>query len=79
MRVQQCGGANIAYWAGDRPVTILPIESLDASSRHTVATIMVNGVKLHAAFDTGAAETLIDVRAARRLGITPQKIGRAHV
>lgn len=75
MRVQQCGGANIAYWAGDRPVTILPIESLDASSRHTVATIMVNGVKLHAAFDTGAAETLIDVRAARRLGITPQSPG----
>jgi tetratricopeptide (TPR) repeat protein len=69
MQAKECADANLAYWAGDRPVSVLPIERTDDNNRHTIGTVLVNGVKLRAIFDTGAGRAMITQQAARRAGI----------
>lgn len=70
-----CRAANMAYWAGDKPVTIVPLTPTDAMQRHTIGTITINGVKLKALFDTGAQSSLLTLSAARRIGVTPETPG----
>jgi tetratricopeptide (TPR) repeat protein/predicted aspartyl protease len=76
MRSRGCSADdNLAYWAGDRPVSDLPIEGRDARSPYTMATILVNGVKLRAIFDTGAGSSMLTLAAAKRAGLTPTSPG----
>lgn len=66
---------NLAYWAGDEPVSDLPIRIRDAQDPYTIGTILVNGVKLRAIFDTGADSSILSLDAARRVGLTPSSPG----
>lgn len=75
MEAKDCDGQLMAYWAGEKPITTLAIERMDDRNRHTIATVLVNGVKLRAAFDTGSPGTVITPRAARRAGVTPDSPG----
>lgn len=76
MRSRGCSANdNLAYWAGDRPVSDLSIDARDARSPYTVGTILVNGVKLRAIFDTGAGSSMLTLEAAKRAGLTPSTPG----
>ena len=70
-----CAKTNLAYWAVNRPVSILPIAVPDQNNPHTIGTVLLNGVKIRAMFDTGASNSLLSMAAAARAGITPHSPG----
>ena len=77
MKTTDCGKANLAYWAGDKPMTILPlIEQAHSNfNPHTIATVELNGRKIRALFDTGAQTSLLSLEIAKQLGVTPTSPG----
>ena len=77
MKTADCRKANLAYWAGTRPVTMLALEDRQtgAFKPHTIATVLINGSKVRAVFDTGAPSSLLSLAAAKRLGVTPDTPG----
>jgi tetratricopeptide (TPR) repeat protein/predicted aspartyl protease len=76
MRAMNCSSQNnLAYWSGDKPVSELQIDSLDAMHRHTTGNVLVNGVKLKAVFDTGAGASFLSLEGAKRAGLTPSTPG----
>lgn len=75
MKSRGCGRVNFAYWAAGRPFSMIDIAARDARNPHTVGTIELNGVKLRATFDTGAATTVVSLAAAARAGIRPDSPG----
>ena len=77
MRTTRCAKTGLAYWAQGKPVTMLPLES-EPNSRfrpHTIAIVLINGVKVKAEFDSGAMTSLLSLAAAKRAGITPESPG----
>jgi tetratricopeptide (TPR) repeat protein/predicted aspartyl protease len=77
MKTIGCARTGLAYWAGDKPFTMVELEgTVDGPFRpHTVGTILLNGVKIKALFDSGAQSSLLSLATAKRLGITPQTPG----
>ncbi len=75
VKPNHCDGAVLAYWTHDKPYAVIDISRPDEHDPHTVGTVVVNGVKLRAMFDTGAATSIMTMEAARRVGVTPQTPG----
>ena len=76
MRAAGCSrNDDFAYWAGQQPESSLPIDPRDEMHPHTIGTIYVNGVRIRAMFDTGAATSLLSLQAASRLGLKPSTPG----
>ncbi|MBX9797499.1 MAG: retroviral-like aspartic protease family protein [Sphingomonas sp.] len=75
MRSRDCADVNLAYWAAERPVTIMPIDRVNTDQPHTVGTVVLNTAKLRAMFDTGAYSTVVTLDGARRAGVTPSSPG----
>ena len=77
MEVAGCGDKALAYWAGAKPFSTIPLEHGDGGpwKPHTIGTVLVNGVKMRAVFDTGASSTVMSLRAAARIGLTPAAAG----
>jgi predicted aspartyl protease len=67
--------ANMAYWAKDKPVSVVQLLPREPRNPHTVGTVQVNGVKIRATFDTGAGGSMLSMAAAARAGITPKSPG----
>lgn len=69
VRPADCAQTNMAYWA--KPGMSYSVAPLEETGRYEVtsATIEVNGVKMRAVFDTGAATSFITARAAARAGV----------
>jgi tetratricopeptide (TPR) repeat protein/predicted aspartyl protease len=70
-----CEHANLAYWAGAKPVSVLDILATDLGAPHIVAPAQVNGIDIRVMFDTGASASHLSLRAADKAGITPQSPG----
>jgi tetratricopeptide (TPR) repeat protein/predicted aspartyl protease len=70
-----CKASSMAYWAGAKPVTLVEIEPMGAGQWHTIGTIIINGVKIKALFDSGAMGSMLTLSAAKRLGVTPDSAG----
>jgi tetratricopeptide (TPR) repeat protein/predicted aspartyl protease len=70
-----CEHANLAYWAGSKPVSVLDILATDLNAPHIVAPAQVNGTDIRVMFDTGASSSHLSLRAAEKAGITPQSPG----
>jgi tetratricopeptide (TPR) repeat protein/predicted aspartyl protease len=70
-----CDRANLAYWAGQKPVSVLDILATDLNAPHIVAPAQVNGTDIRVMFDTGASSSHLSLRAAEKAGITPQSPG----
>ena len=70
LRAKGCKIDELAYWASDYPVTIIPLEERTPRQRHTIGTVTLNGVKLRAVFDTGAPSSVL-----KRVGVTPNSPG----
>ncbi len=75
MKARGCGHANLAYWAGSKPYSIVHIEDRSTSRSHTVGTVAINGVNVRATFDTGAGRSILSLATAARLGIKPDSPG----
>jgi tetratricopeptide (TPR) repeat protein/predicted aspartyl protease len=75
MRPENCNKSELAYWAGSQPYSVIDIGHANAASPHTTANATINGVKLRVMFDTGAAASILSVRAAERAGIKPGAAG----
>lgn len=75
MKSSGCQGGNMAYWAGAKPSTMLAIQPMNAGQRHTIGTVLINGKKVDAVFDTGAQSSLLTQSAAKRLGMVPDGTG----
>jgi tetratricopeptide (TPR) repeat protein len=73
-RAEGCKEASLAYWAGDKPFSVIDIENLIADA-HIRGVASVNGVKMQVMFDTGASTSMIDLHAAERAGVTPTTAG----
>ena len=70
IKPQGCGAVDLAYWA--KPGTtysVMPLEPTGGFNLHTVGMIAINGVRMRAYFDTGAATSFITARAAERAGV----------
>jgi tetratricopeptide (TPR) repeat protein/predicted aspartyl protease len=81
MRVEDCGKTALAYWAGGKPFSVIPLERASDPrwKPHIIGTVLVNGVKMRAVFDTGAQSTIMSLAAAKRAGVTPSSPGVALV
>ena len=75
MKPHDCDRTNLAYWAGDKPVSVLEIETPSGSRLHTEGTVILNGVKIRAIFDTGAPTSMLTTAAAARAGVKPDTPG----
>lgn len=71
MRPRNCGKTAMAYWTQGKPFFEIPIESKQTAHSHTIGTVLLDGAKLRATFDTGAAGTVVSLRAAARAGVRP--------
>jgi hypothetical protein len=70
VKPKDCEGVNFVYWAKPgMTYSEAPLESAGWYDDHTVATIEINGVKMRAYFDTGAATSFITAHAAARAGV----------
>jgi tetratricopeptide (TPR) repeat protein/predicted aspartyl protease len=76
-RPQNCGDANLAYWAVDgKPVSAIDIQATSLTHDHIVASAYVDGKLVHVMFDTGAGTSSISRQGAARAGV---KINDAQV
>jgi tetratricopeptide (TPR) repeat protein/predicted aspartyl protease len=73
MKSKDCRNTNLAYWATGKnlAVSTLDIEAPTPLTSHTIGTVLLNGVKIRAVFDTGAPTTILTRAAAARAGIKP--------
>jgi predicted aspartyl protease/tetratricopeptide (TPR) repeat protein len=70
MRPTGCGDRAMAYWSGGKTFSTLKIMSVADRLTPLLVEVTVNGVKLKALLDTGAAGSTIAIGAARRAGMT---------
>lgn len=65
-----CSDVNLAYWAGDAPVVVVPLVRGNSSKDSTIRVeVSINGNRDLAVLDTGAPRTSLALRTARRAGI----------
>lgn len=64
-----CTKTVLAYWSEDQPLSVLDTEEERSRLSRTIATIMINGKRVRALFDTGASNSVLSRSAATRLGI----------
>lgn len=80
LRFHDCGEHSLAYWSPEA----LQLEMRHApNSQVPLVEVSINGVKMLAAIDTGATISLLDQKAAERLGAKPDaadstKAGRTN-
>lgn len=75
-----CRGQNMAYWAGEQPVSELPLLRDEGRPKRPAIRTMaqINGQRLRVLLDTGATSVL-SLRMARQAGITNLKpAGKAY-
>jgi len=71
-----CGKSVMAYWSKpDQPYSVIDIAWATPSSPHTTATAFLNGAKIQILFDTGAATSVLNLRAAERAGVKTDSEG----
>ena len=75
-RTEHCDGVALAYWAKpDETYSVMRIEPASVSEPHIRGEALLAGEKIQVMFDTGAHASLISLRAAKRVGITPDSPG----
>ena len=72
-----CKRQALAYWAeaAKKPYSVIEIEPATAREPHTKSIAYLNGVRIRVIFDTGAAQSLLTLGAARHAGITATSPG----
>jgi tetratricopeptide (TPR) repeat protein/predicted aspartyl protease len=76
MQAEDCKHTRLAYWVVDaQAYSVMPIDYTTPWLPQTIGTAFLNGAKIRVAFDTGAATSLLSMRAAERAGIKPDSPG----
>jgi tetratricopeptide (TPR) repeat protein/predicted aspartyl protease len=71
LRPTDCRNRMLAYWAHSQPYSMLEIESATQQNPRTTGSAFINGTKISVQFDTGAATSVVSLRAAERAGVRP--------
>jgi tetratricopeptide (TPR) repeat protein len=71
LRPHDCSRASFVPWPPESGYTSISIMERDRAHPHTIGTVTINGVSVHAIFDTGAATTILSLAAAARAGVKP--------
>jgi len=75
-RAEKCEHTLLAYWAKPpQPYSLIDIDRTTALESHTIGTAFLNGAKIRVTFDTGAAASVLSLRASERAGIKPDTPG----
>jgi tetratricopeptide (TPR) repeat protein/predicted aspartyl protease len=75
-KLQGCGKNNLAYWrTPGESYSVTDIESVTQARFHTIGVGYVNGHQIKVTFDTGAAKSILSLRAAARAGIKTDSPG----
>ncbi len=76
LKPEGCDKSMLAYWAQTgEAYSVMEIAWATEAQPHTTGTALVNGARIHVVFDTGAAYSLLSLRAAERAGVTPDSPG----
>jgi predicted aspartyl protease/tetratricopeptide (TPR) repeat protein len=75
LKATECKGDEVAYWTSGRAMSTVTLEPRTPRQPHIIGTVVLNGVKLRAVFDTGAPSSILTLSAAKRAGITPESAG----
>jgi tetratricopeptide (TPR) repeat protein/predicted aspartyl protease len=76
MHSEGCSHAVLAYWIKPSdPYSLMNIEAATPQSPHTTGTALINGAPIRVMLDTGAATSLLSLRAAARAGVKPDSAG----
>jgi tetratricopeptide (TPR) repeat protein len=76
LRAEGCSHALLAYWVGPtQPFSLMAIEWPTSAAPYTTGTALINGEKIRAIFDTGAATSILSLKAAERAGVKPDTAG----
>lgn len=73
----ECNGQPLAYWAVSTPYTSVRLHDMDMTDNHLAATAIINGRPMTVWLDTGATRSLLSLKAAETVGITPSSPGVA--
>jgi tetratricopeptide (TPR) repeat protein/predicted aspartyl protease len=65
-----CSDRSMAYWQQGGAFAVLDIGYTSALSPHLIGTARLNGTRIRVMFDTGAARSMLNRRAAARAGIS---------
>lgn len=75
-QTENCEGKNLAHWASDgQSVGEVRIDPIIASGPQIVLDVAIDGKRISAMLDSGAASSMLDKPAASRLGATPETPG----
>ncbi|EGD59576.1 TPR repeat-containing protein [Novosphingobium nitrogenifigens DSM 19370] len=70
IKPHNCAKVNLAYWAGDRTLAMMPLlPGSDDHDYHVYGEIRINGHKIRAMLDTGATSSILTRSAAQKVGI----------
>jgi tetratricopeptide (TPR) repeat protein/predicted aspartyl protease len=71
IRPSGCGGRMLAYWPGGKAYNVVDFMPSDGGKLASAdIPVVINGVRLRATLDTGAAGSVVFASAARRAGLT---------
>ncbi|GAC1667249.1 MAG: hypothetical protein NVS9B2_08460 [Steroidobacteraceae bacterium] len=70
-KVEDCPQTLLAYWSSGQAVSMMDISHTTFSRPHTTGTAYINGAKITVLFDTGAATSVLSLKAAARAGVKP--------
>ena len=70
-----CSRTKLAYWTGDQSFSLMDINTVEKYNPHTIGVAYVNGQKIRAMFDTGAATSVLSLTTARSIGIDVNAAG----
>lgn len=76
LRTTGCGTQSLAYWSkpGDA-LAMLPVDGPAALQAHIAGVGQLNGKNISITFDTGTSISILSMRAAAYVGITPKSPG----
>lgn len=76
LRPRDCASANPVYWGtSEQAYSVMEINWATPLEPHTTGVAYLNGAKIRVLFDTGAAASMLTMRAAERAGIKPDSPG----
>jgi tetratricopeptide (TPR) repeat protein len=70
-----CGSTPLAYWAADKPYSVIELDEGRRTPNQIVASASVNGTRIKVQFDSGAYRSILSLRAARFGGVGPDSPG----
>ncbi|HEX8955202.1 MAG TPA: pepsin/retropepsin-like aspartic protease family protein [Burkholderiaceae bacterium] len=70
---KNCDDSFLGYW--DDNASVIPVSDLADGDPRQIVTVQVDGHEMTAMIDSGSPHSILDVNAARRIGIYPMTVG----